>query len=94
MEKPLALGYRSFSCLSSHKVAGVREAIEGAGATLRYSPDYNPIEQVFAKLKTFLRKAQARTLDTLWKTIGSVQQQRMRKLHSPLRLLPVRGTLR
>lgn len=65
--------------LSSHKVAGVREAIEGAGATLRYlppySPDYNPIEQVFAKLKTLLRKAQARTFDTLWKSIGSLLEQ-------------------
>lgn len=55
--------------LSSHKAAGVREAIEATGATLRhlppYSPDYNPIEQVSAKLKALLRKAQARTLDTL-----------------------------
>ena len=45
--------------LSSHKVAGVKAAIEGAGAALRYlppySPDLNPIEQVFAKLKTLLR---------------------------------------
>jgi transposase len=53
--------------LGSHKVAGVREAIEGAGAELRYlppySPDLNPIEQVFAKLKAHLRKAAARTLD-------------------------------
>ena len=47
--------------LSSHKVAGVREAIEAAGAIVRYlppySPDCNPIEQVFAKIKTLLRKA-------------------------------------
>lgn len=65
--------------LSSHKVAGVREAIEGAGATLRYlppySPDYNPIEQVFAKLKALLRKAQARTFDALWRIIGSLLEQ-------------------
>lgn len=65
--------------LSSHKVTGVREAIEGAGAMLRYlppySPDYNPIEQVFAKLKTLLRKAQARSLDTLWKTMGALLDQ-------------------
>ena len=65
--------------LSSHKVAGVREAIEAAGATLRYlppySPDYNPIEQVFAKLKALLRKAQARTLDTLWRVIGTLLDQ-------------------
>ena len=55
--------------LSSHKVAGVREAIEAAGANLRYlppySPDLNPIEQFFAKLKYLLRKAAARTLETL-----------------------------
>lgn len=55
--------------LSSHKVAGVREAIEAAGAELRYlpaySPDLNPIEQFFAKLKALLRKAAARTVDAL-----------------------------
>lgn len=55
--------------LSSHKVSGIRQAIEAAGATLRYlppySPDLNPIEQLFAKLKALLRKAAARTLDTL-----------------------------
>jgi transposase len=55
--------------LSSHKVKGVREAIEAVGATLRYlppySPDLNPIEQFFAKLKSLLRKAGARTLETL-----------------------------
>ncbi|MDB5931517.1 MAG: putative transposase of insertion sequence ISRm10 [Polaromonas sp.] len=47
--------------LSSHKVAGVKPAIEAAGAALRfllpYSPDFNPIEQVVAKLKTMLRSA-------------------------------------
>ena len=56
--------------LGSHKVAGVREAIQARGAELRYlppySPDYNPIEQVFAKLKALLRKAATRTVDTLW----------------------------
>jgi transposase len=55
--------------LSSHKVAGIREAIEAAGAELRYlpaySPDLNPIEQLFAKIKALLRKAAARTLDAL-----------------------------
>jgi transposase len=60
--------------LSSHKVAGVREAIEAAGATLRYlppySPDLNPIEQVLAKLKALLRAAATRTIETLWSTIG------------------------
>lgn len=60
--------------LSSHKVAGIRELVEAKGARILYlppySPDLNPIEQVFAKLKTLLRKAMARSFDTLWKTIG------------------------
>jgi transposase len=55
--------------LSSHKVKGVRQAIEAVGAVLHYlppySPDLNPIEQYFAKLKSLLRKAAARTRDTL-----------------------------
>ena len=55
--------------LASHKVAGIREAIEGVGCTLRYlpaySPDLNPIEQFFAKLKALLRKAAARTIEAL-----------------------------
>ena len=55
--------------LASHKVAGIREAIESAGAELRYlssySPDFNPIEQFFAKLKALLRKAAARTIEAL-----------------------------
>jgi transposase len=54
--------------LSSHKVKGIRQAIEAVGATVRYlppySPDLNPIEQFFAKLKSLLRKAAARTLET------------------------------
>jgi transposase len=62
--------------LSSHKVAGVREAIEAAGATLRYlppySPDLNPIELVFAKLKALLRKAAERSVDALWHRIGTL----------------------
>lgn len=62
--------------LSSHKVAGVREAVEATGASLLYlppySPDLNPIEQVFAKLKELLRKAAARTVSTLWDAIGSI----------------------
>ncbi|WP_265685746.1 transposase, partial [Verminephrobacter eiseniae] len=57
-----------------HKVSGVREAIEGVGATLRYlppySPDLNPIEKFFSKLKALLRKAEQRTVDGLWNTIG------------------------
>lgn len=59
--------------LASHKVAGVKDAIEQAGATLRYlpaySPDFNPIEQAFAKLKAALRKAAARTFDALIEAI-------------------------
>ena len=60
--------------LSSHKVAGIREAIEAIGASLvylpAYSPDLNPIEQVFAKLKALLRAEAARTVDDLWNAIG------------------------
>jgi transposase len=60
--------------LSSHKVAGIKEAIEARGATLLYlppySPDLNPIEQAFAKLKAMLRKEAVRSIDALWKTIG------------------------
>ena len=60
--------------LSSHKVSGVREAIEEQGATLLYlppySPDLNPIELAFSKLKRLLRDAAERTLEALWKTIG------------------------
>ena len=62
--------------LSSHKVSGVREAIEAAGATIRYlppySPDLNPIEKFFAKLKALLRRAAARTVDALWNRIGAL----------------------
>jgi transposase len=60
--------------LRSHKVAGVREAIEARGASLiylpPYSPDLNPIEQAFAKLKALLRKAAPRTVEALWTVIG------------------------
>lgn len=60
--------------LSSHKVEGVKEAIELNGATLRYlppySPDLNPIEKLFSKLKALLRKAEHRTVDALWDSIG------------------------
>jgi transposase len=60
--------------LVAHKVAGVRQAIKGAGASILYlppySPDLNPIEQLFAKLKALLRKAAARTRDELWASIG------------------------
>lgn len=62
--------------LSSHKVAGVQELIEARGASLwflpPYSPDLNPIEQAFAKLKQMLRSAAPRTRESLWSTIGDV----------------------
>lgn len=62
--------------LSSHKVAGVREAIEAVGAELRYlppySPDLNPIELAFSKFKKLLRDGAARTVDKLWDLCGSV----------------------
>jgi len=60
--------------LSSHKRPAVRQAIEAAGASLLYlppySPDFNPIENAFAKLKALLRKAAERTVDALWTAIG------------------------
>lgn len=65
--------------LSSHKVVNVKEAIEKAGATILflppYSPDLNPIEQVFSKLKALLRKTAARTVDALWNAIGQLLDQ-------------------
>ena len=51
--------------LPAHKDAAVAEAIESAGATLRYSPDYNPIENLWSKVKSHLRAAAARTYDAL-----------------------------
>jgi transposase len=60
--------------LAAHKVDGVRQAIAAAAASILYlppySPDLNPIEQLFAKLKALLRKAATRTRDELWTTIG------------------------
>jgi transposase len=60
--------------LGSHKRQAIRRAIRAAGAKLfflpPYSPDLNPIEQVFAKLKTLLRKAAERTVEDTWKRIG------------------------
>jgi len=65
--------------LSSHKVTGIREAIEAAGAELRYlppySPDLNPIELAFSKLKKLLRDGAARTVDKLWELCGSILDQ-------------------
>lgn len=62
--------------LSSHKVAGVREAIESVGATVEYlppySPDFNPIENLFSKLKWLIKSAKLRTRDALWNYLGSL----------------------
>lgn len=62
--------------LGSHKGAGVRPAIEAAGASLLYlppySPEFNPIENAFAKLKASLRKTAARNVEDLWSTIGQI----------------------
>jgi len=62
--------------LSSHKVKGVKEAIEKVGAELRYlpaySPDLNPIELAFSKLKKLLRDGAERTVDKLWELCGKV----------------------
>jgi transposase len=57
--------------LPAHKGEGVRKAVEAKLVFLPpYSPDFNPIENAFAKLKTLLRKAAARTIDDLWRVIG------------------------
>jgi len=61
--------------LAAHKVSGIRQAIESSGAKLfylpPYSPDPNPIEFAFSKLKSLLRKVAARTVRSLWKTVGN-----------------------
>lgn len=60
--------------LAAHKTVGVREAVAERGAAILYlppySPDLNPIEMAFSKLKALLRTAEPRTKDTLWRTIG------------------------
>jgi transposase len=65
--------------LSVHKVAGVRAAIEKVGARLvylpPYSPDFNPIEQAFAKLKWLVRSAKQRTVDGLWNLLGKLVER-------------------
>jgi transposase len=65
--------------LGSHKRQAIRQAIRAVGAKLLflppYSPDLNPIEQVFAKLKTLLRKAGERTIEATWRRIGSLLDQ-------------------
>ena len=65
--------------LACHKAAGVREAIEAAGAKVAYlppySPEFNPIGQVFAKLKGLLRKAEERTVEGPWQALGRLLDQ-------------------
>jgi transposase len=65
--------------LPAHKVTGVRQAIEGAGARILYlppySPDFNPIEMAFSKLKALLRKAAARTITEFWDVIANCLDQ-------------------
>ncbi|NIE81811.1 IS630 family transposase, partial [Asaia sp. As-1742] len=65
--------------LGSHKGPGVQKAIEAAGASLQflplYSPDFNPIEMTFSKLKAHIRRAAERTRDALWDRIGSLIDQ-------------------
>jgi len=62
--------------LPAHKVSGVKKAIEAVGAKLMYlppySPDLNPIEMMFSKLKALLRKASERTIEGLWRTIANL----------------------
>ncbi len=66
--------------LPAHKVTGIRQAIEAAGATLfylpPYSPDFNPIEMAFSKLKALLRKAAVRTVTDLWDVIADAGYER------------------
>jgi transposase len=62
--------------LPAHKADGVRDAIEAVGASLLflppYSPDFNPIENAFAKLKAMMRARAERTIAALWNAIGLV----------------------
>jgi len=62
--------------LPAHKASGIREAIEATGSTLRYlppySPDFNPIENAFSRLKALLRAKAQRTIAALWAAVGDV----------------------
>ena len=80
--------------LSSHKGPKVRDLIEATGANLLYlppySPDFNPIEKMFSKLKALLRKAAERTVDGLWRAVGESRhftRPRVLKLFRCRRLL-------
>lgn len=74
--EPMARWRLTLHNLSRHKRAAAHEAIEARGARLRflppYSPDLNPIERAFAKLKTLLRKAAERTVNALWDRISTL----------------------
>src|SRR5690606_22813163 len=74
--------------LPAHKNDDVRQIIEAAGAQLRYlppySPDLNPIEMAFAKLKAHLRKAAERSIPALWNRIGSILDLLSRPMHQLL----------
>ena len=65
--------------LSSHKIEGIRKAVEAVGARVvflpPYSPDFNPIEQAFSKLKALLRAACERTVEGLWQRIGELLER-------------------
>ena len=80
--------------LSSHKVAGVRAAIEGAGNLSPYSPDFNPNRAKLRQAQNLAAKNPSphdrEAMDGHWFVARAVQQQRMRAVHSPLWLLPVR----
>jgi transposase len=74
--------------LSSHKVAGVKPAIEAIGASFRYlppySPAFNPIENLFAKLKAWLKQAAQRTVEALWQEIGRLPSMPSRPPSAPI----------
>jgi transposase len=77
--------------LAAHKIDGVRQALAAAGASLLYlppySPDLNPIEQLFAKLKALLREAAVRTKEELWSTIGRLLDASHPRMRQPFPLL-------
>ena len=81
--------------LPAHKPVAVRQAIERAGAELRflppYSPDFNPIEMAFSKFKAFLKKVAARTVDDLWNAIAEAVNGRLSSGRKPPRRMFRRG---
>lgn len=73
---PHARRHRRHGQPADHKADGIRQAIETAGCTLLYlppySPDFNPIENAFSKLKALLRARAERSVDALWNTVGDI----------------------